>query len=327
MRDNHATAAGCDPRPGSPALRPWDAARALPATRTESPLTLAGALARFEREAVRGTCDTGRYRCPYYVWGEGPPLAFIPGLSDDGLSFVLPVTLLSAHFRCVAYNLPTGQGDGARLDRYRHRDLVADLFALLDHVGARRSYVLGSSFGSTIALAALHAAPDRLPRGILQGGFARRPLAWAEVALASFARYWPGTLSRLPGRRRLLGLAHQAAFARKPPEVWEFFLQRWGSTPLAAAGRRALLLHRTDLRPLLPEIHQPILLVCGDGDPLVGPACERDLLAGLPDATRAEITGCGHVPMFTHPEVLAELTQRFLTPLPCTAPGPARPLP
>src|SRR5262245_43219860 len=147
------------------------------------PLPLRNALERFEREATRGICDTGRYRCRYYAWGEGPPLVFVPGLSDDALSFVLPIALLSRHFRCVAYDLPAGGADGARLDRYRHRDLVADLFALMDHVGARRGYLFGSSFGSTVALAALHAAPERLPRGILQGGFAHRPLAWAEVAL------------------------------------------------------------------------------------------------------------------------------------------------
>ena len=42
-------------------------------------------------------------------------------------------------------------------------------------------------------------------------------------------------------------------------------------------------------------------------------------MSGLPNATRAEIGGCGHLPMFSHPDVLAELTYRFLTPLPCSA--------
>jgi hypothetical protein len=44
-------------------------------------------------------------------------------------------------------------------------------------------------------------------------------------------------------------------------------------------------------------------------------------MSGLPDATRAEISGCGHLPVFTHPEVLAELVHRFLTPLPCAGGG------
>jgi pimeloyl-ACP methyl ester carboxylesterase len=277
-------------------------------------LALADALGQLEREAVHGTCDTGRYRCPYYSWGSGPPLLFIPGLSDDALSFVMPIALLSRHFRCVAYDLPTGRADGARLGRYRHADYVADVFALLDHLGARRSYLLGASFGSTIALAALRAAPERLPRGILVCGFAHRRLAPAELLLARLARYWPGPACRLPFRGSLLRRTHFGPFAGRGPEVWDYFLRRWGSPPLAAVARRAAVLHGVDLRPVLPEIRQPVLLICGEGDPLVSPSCEEELLRGLPRAGRVELSRCGHVPQFTHPEVLAEVVRRFLTP-------------
>jgi pimeloyl-ACP methyl ester carboxylesterase len=59
------------------------------------------------------------------------------------------------------------------------------------------------------------------------------------------------------------------------------------------------------------------LLICGSADPVVNRACEDDLVHGLPNVTRAEIDGCGHYPYFSHPELLAELIVRFLTPLPC----------
>ena len=131
-----------------------------------APLVLEEALERFGREAVRGTCDTGRYRMPYYSWGEGPPLVFIHGASDSSRAFLLPIARLSAHFRCVAYDLPAGKADGARLPGYTHADLVRDFWALLDHLGLRQSYVFGSSFGSTVALAALHERPQRLPRAV-----------------------------------------------------------------------------------------------------------------------------------------------------------------
>ncbi len=287
-------------------------------------LVLHDVLDQYFREAVRGECDTGRYWCPNYTWGEGPALVFIPGLCDDGLSFVLPIARLQEHFRCIAYDLPAGGprnavrgldgGDGARLGRYRHGDYVADLLALLDHLDVRQAYLFGSSFGSTIALGALRLQPERFPRAILQGGFARRPLARAEVLLASMARYWPGTMACLPLRNTLLRVSNEGAFALREPGIWNFFLQRNGAPPMAAVARRALTLHRLDLRPLLPHIHQPILLVCGDGDPLVGKTCEEELLRGLPHVARAEIEQCGHLPQFTHPEVLAELVLRFLTP-------------
>jgi pimeloyl-ACP methyl ester carboxylesterase len=282
-------------------------------------LTLAETQRRFEREAVPGTCDTGRYCCAYYTWGQGPPLIFIPGLSDDALSFMLVAGLLSAHFRCIAYNLPAGVGDGARLARYTHACLVADLFTLLDRLRVSQSYVFGSAFGSTIALAAMHKAPERLPRGIVQGGFARRPLGSAAGLLASFARYVPGRQGELPFREVILRRVHHGPFAGRDPGFWDYLVNRWGLPPFAALGRMSLLLHRLDLRPLLAEIRQPVLLVCGDRDPMVGKESERELLHGLPNAGRVELSGCGHNPIYSHPEVLAELVRRFLTPPPCKA--------
>ena len=72
----------------------------------------------------------------------------------------MTAALLADQFRCVAYDLPAGNGDSACLRKYTHADLVADSFAILDHAGAGQAYVLGSSFGSTIALAAMRAMPE-----------------------------------------------------------------------------------------------------------------------------------------------------------------------
>jgi pimeloyl-ACP methyl ester carboxylesterase len=276
-------------------------------------LVMGEVLDRYYRDAQRGVCDTGRYRCPYYTWGQGPTLVFIPGLCDDGLSFVLPIARLQERFRCVAFDLPSGRDDGARLGRYRHADYVADLLALLDHLGVRQTYLIGSSFGSTVALRAMALAPERFPRAVLQGGFARRPLASAEVMLASWARYWPGNMAALPFRNRLLRVSHEAAFLEREPDVWNFFLQRSGAPPMAAVARRALLVHRLDLRPLLSQIRQPVLLICGDRDPLVGKECEKELQEGLPLTARAELENCGHLPQYSHPEAMAEVVLRYLT--------------
>jgi pimeloyl-ACP methyl ester carboxylesterase len=280
------------------------------------PLSLKDALDRFRRAAVRGVCDTGRYRCPYFIWGQGPPLVFVHGLSDAARSFLLPMARLADHFRCVGYDLPRGGPDGARLSRYTHAALVEDLFALLDHVGARQAYLLGSSFGSTVVLAAMAARPARVPRAVLQGGFVRRRLAPAEVLLAGLARYWSGTMAALPFREAVLSRGHHGAFAGQGPEVWEHFLTYTGSNPIAAVAHRALMLHRLDLGPVLPQIRQPVLMVGGDIDPVVGKDCEEALAKGLPNVRRVELEGCGHFPHFTHPEPLAELVRQFLTP-PC----------
>ncbi len=281
-----------------------------------APISLGEALARFERQASHGVCDTGRYHMPYFVWGEGPPLLFIHGVSDTGHSFLLPISRLSAQFRCIAYELPSGQGDGARLNRYTHADLVQDVWALLDHLRIPQSYVLGSSFGSTIALAALHERPQRTPRGILQGGLAWRPLRRAERFVARVARLLPGRMARLPLRERMIDRVHSRPFTQRPLAVWKHFLELTGRTPIRTLGYQAHWLDQVDLRPLLPEVRQPVLLVCGERDPLIGRAHEEMLLKGLPNAGRVMIEGCGHTPSYTHPEVLAEVVRQFLTPAP-----------
>jgi pimeloyl-ACP methyl ester carboxylesterase len=277
-------------------------------------LSIAETLRRFGREATRSVCATGRYRCPYYVWGQGPPLVFIHGLGDTCRSFLALIALLSAHFRCIAFDLPTGRGDRARLWEYRHADLVSDLFALLDHLELKRSYVFGSSLGSTIALAAARLQPRRLPRVILQGGFARRPLFPAELLLARVCRYLPGDMRHLPFRTRVLERSHREPFDARPQEAWQAFLDWTGATPIAGAAWQALILHRVDIRGILTDIRQPVLLMCGDRDPLIHGAHEEVLLNGLPNARRIVIPGGGHMLSYSHPELLAAIVREFLTP-------------
>jgi 3-oxoadipate enol-lactonase len=279
-----------------------------------APIVFDEARARFAREASHGVCDTGRYRLPYYSWGEGPPLLFVHGLGDSGHSFLMPISRLSAHFRCIAYELPSGHRDRAQVRRYVHDDLVADVWALLDHLGLRQCYILGSSFGATIVLKALLARPERLPRGILQGGLAYRPLRRAERILAYWGRFLPGSMARLPLREKVLLQTAGTGFKEMFPDLWNHFLECSGRARLSAVAGQAHMLNGVDLRPLLPAIRQPVLLICGDQDRVVPRVHEEMLLQGLPNAGRAVIEGCGHVPSYTHPHILAEVIRQFLTP-------------
>jgi pimeloyl-ACP methyl ester carboxylesterase len=277
-------------------------------------IDFAEAKARFEREAIHGSCDTGRYRMPYYRWGSGPPLLFVHGLGDSYLSFLQPISRLSAHFRCIAYDQPCGYRDRARLRRYAHDHLVDDIRALLDHLGLRQSYILGSSFGSTIALKAMHNCPERLPRGILQGGLAHRPLRRAERIVSYWGRFMPGRMAGVPLREKLLIKSVGPTFDPSFPEIWAYFVECSGRARLSAVAHQASMLHRLDLRPIQPSIRQPVLLVSGDRDLIVPGYYEKVLLEGLPNAGRVVIEGCGHMPSYTHPEIMAEVVRQFLTP-------------
>jgi 3-oxoadipate enol-lactonase len=280
------------------------------------PLALDDALTRFSREASREVFDTGRYRCRYYVWGEGPPLLLVHGMGETSRAFVPLVSLLSEHFKCIAYDLPSGHHDGANLARYRHSELVLDALGLLEHLGIARSYLFGTSFGSTIVLAAMHAAAARFGRAIVTGGFANRHLSKPEKILAGVSRALPGAARWMPFRK-LVGRHNFGPQAKRRPDYLGYFTKVSGQPRISAMARRALMIDRTDLRPLLPQIQQPVLVLSGDYDHLVSRKCADALLAGIPHATHVELPDCGHFAHYSHPEALAEIVHRFLTPPAC----------
>jgi pimeloyl-ACP methyl ester carboxylesterase len=279
-----------------------------------APIALEEALRGFEKEAVHHVCNTGRYRMPYYMWGSGPPLVFVHGVSDCSRSFIQPISQLAAHFRCIAYDLPSGNADRAQTQHYSHNQLVADLLTLLDHLQIPQTYLFASSFGSLVGLAAMHRQPSRFPRAVLQGGLSWRPLKPLERALVHLLRPLRGATRHLPLREKMLRKRNFGPFANRSASVWRFHIENTGRTPIKAFAHQLLLLDKLDLRPLLPQIRQPILMVCGDNDPIVGKAEEEVLHRGLPNVGRVILQGCGHMPAYTHPEVLAEVTRQFLTP-------------
>ena len=287
------------------------------ATLTTPSLRVEDALHQLEQEARHGTAALSRYRCSYADWGEGPPLILIHGLADRLRSFALPLALLHKQFRCIAYNQPIGGDDGARLRRYNHDLLVDDLFELLDHLGLREAAVLGHSYGSTVAAKVMAARPERITRGIFLCGFVHRRLSRREHLLAWLARFLPGRLRHLPVRKQALERSHSWAFAHLEPERWPVFLRETESVPIAAMGWWAHQLHDTNVTDVLPRIAQPVLLAYGENDFLVPRAQQTEFFKRLPKAAQFEISGCGHFPMWSHPEAVAQATRQFLLPPEC----------
>ena len=165
---------------------------------------LHAALTRYDRDAVHGIIETGRYRCHYEAIGDGPPLLFLHGLADQPRSFAMLMTRLADRFRCIGIHLANGHGDGCAYGAYRHHHHAEDLTVILDRLGLERVDIMGSSFGSTVTLSLLARFPDRARRVVLQGGFARRPLHWIERGLSRVTRYWPGLMGDIAIRRKVM---------------------------------------------------------------------------------------------------------------------------
>lgn len=274
---------------------------------------LQSATARFDSEAKWHELPTGRYRMRYAVWGDAPrTLVVVHGLCDLARSFAMLMANLLDDFRCVAIELPNGRDDGAKLGTFRHDHFPDEMVALFDHLKLDRVDLLGSSFGSTVALRTAAAHPGRLNRVVLQGGFARRPLIRVERGLARIGRYWPWLMGELPIREIVMRKLESHAFVTAPPEIFDFLLFNSGQTPVRAAARRGLILDKLDLRPMLPRVRCPVLMIGGDRDTIVPRRFEAEVEAGVPDVRRVEFSPCGHYPQYTHPAQMADEMKRFL---------------
>ena len=273
---------------------------------------------RYDAEAKLASLATPRYRLDSADWGDParPAVVFVHGMADQMKSFCLvQARLVDAGFRCVSYELADGYHDGANLSHYAHSDFVADLFALLDHLKLHSVDLVGASFGSTVALKAAVTQPGRFRRVVLQGGFARRPLASMELALATLGGWLPGRMEQLPMRRRMMSVADAPQFVGTPPEALDFLDAMGGRTPVKAAAHRGMILRDLDLRPDLPNVSQPVLMIGGDRDTIVPRTCEAEVEAGVPDVRRVEVTSCGHYPQYTCPATMATLVAEFLRPI------------
>jgi hypothetical protein len=68
----------------------------------------------------------------------------------------------------------------------------------------------------------------------------------------------------------------------------------------------------SDLRPTLPHVSAPALVIGGQNDRITAPAASRALAQALPDARYVEMRRAAHAPFLSHRGEFAALVDRFL---------------
>lgn len=201
----------------------------------------------------------------------------------------------------------TGQSDKPDTDSYSTRGFAADVVAVLDHLGADRVHVYGTSMGGRVAqwLAADH--PERVdrlvlgctspgaPHGVERGPEVRRSLAQHDRAAARRAleelMYTPGWLASHPGPYNTLGDPAMPAHAR---------------------GRHLKASAHHDSWAVLPSISAPTLVVHGTDD-VFNPTANAPLLADrIPGARLHLIPGARHAYFEEFRDVASPLVLDFL---------------
>lgn len=184
-------------------------------------------------------------------------------------------------------------------------DHADDLAALLDGDGHSGVLVAGVSMGGQIALELYRRRPDLVAGLVLSGTTAAGETSRGRAErLAQAERLEREGMAAHTHRTLSLMVRHTAS-----SDTVDLVRDMMIRTPArgAAASQRGRA-HRDDLRPVLPAVAVPTLVLVGDDDPYV-PVGQASLMAArIPGARLRVVPDAGHLPSLEQPdEVLRHL--------------------
>ncbi|WP_052401875.1 alpha/beta fold hydrolase [Muricoccus aerilatus] len=131
-------------------------------------------------------------------WTPAPTVILLHGLAESGEAFRAFVPYLARRHRVVRLdNRGYGRSPALPADHpWRFDSLVADVVALIRHLGIERAHLVGGKIGGTIALATAARHPELVGRLAVLGGPASltgmitRTPAWRAQIAAEGVRPW-----------------------------------------------------------------------------------------------------------------------------------------
>ena len=243
----------------------------------------------------------------YNVTGQGRPVLMSHGYSATRHMWDGQHTFLGDRYRLVSWDM-RGHGATESPDdpaRYSHALTVADMRALLDHLGIRRGVIGGLSLGGTMSLEFFVAHPEMVEALILcdTGPGYRNADArakWNERAMARATELEARGLDALGGRSREMREAQQ---------------HHRSAQGLAHAARGMLAQKDSRVIDALGAIAVPTLVIVGDKDePFIAP-CEY-MAKKIPGARLEVIRDAGHSSNLDQPDAFNRVLIDFLDSLP-----------
>ena len=257
----------------------------------------------------------------YQVLGEGPvDLVVVPGwVSNIDLFWEDPSVeeffrRLASFSRLILFDKRgTGLSDRvAELPTLEVR--MDDVRAVLDAVGSERAALLGYSEGGPMCGLFAATYPERTSALIMIGSYARamqapdypigRPWDVMDEFQAEIERDWGkpvGIDRRAPSR------IDDEPFCR----WWARYLR--ASASPAAAANLLRMNAQIDIRPVLPSIRVPTLVLHAVGDNTIGVENGRYLARGIAGARFVELPSADHLPFAADAETILEEIEEFLT--------------
>jgi pimeloyl-[acyl-carrier protein] methyl ester esterase len=247
--------------------------------------------------------------------GEGAPLVLVHGWGMSRSVWYALRDLVTDH-RVIAADLRGHGQSSAPPASYGFDAFADDLLVLFEQLQLSKAVLVGWSMGAMVALMACARIRNRLAALVLVSGtpkfiadedypFGLPPAATKGLALR-LKRDYPRAMADFFQGMFAEGEISPAEFRR----IKEAAADR---LPEQEAAQQSLVsLSTTDLRPLLPSVDLPVLLVHGSADTICLPSASRYMAKQLPNARLEIFEGVGHAPFLSRPVDFTAVLTRFL---------------
>ena len=267
---------------------------------------------------------SGDAHIAYQVVGDGPvDLIIVRGyISHVEVAWESPALAsfyrrLASFSRLILFDKRgTGLSDRVPEDRLPTLEQrIDDMRAVLEAVGSDRAALFGASEGGPMCLLFAATYPERTLGLLLWGCFARYD--WRRSFIG---RYWGGetvddALDRLEREwgdgGDLAAMAPSLAEDEAARRAWGR-AQRLSATPTAARALLRMMLD-VDVRPLLPAIRVPVVILHRAGDSAVDVSHSRYMAEHIPAARYVELPGSDHLPWTGDVEPVVAEIQELVT--------------
>ncbi len=220
---------------------------------------------------------------------EGAPtVVLLHAIGTSMRMWAAQVPALSRDHRVISVDLRGHGRSPAPPGPYVMGDIAGDVIALLDRLGIERTSLCGLSLGAMVGLTMAAMAPERVDRLVAASVVAVpvSPTAWHERAQRVLAG-GSGAVSDL--------VVERWGYRDRAPEIAELVRDMLAATAPEGYAGCCEAIAGTDLRPALPLVTAPSLLLAGSEDPAAPASVAREMAAAMPDARVTVIDGAAHL--------------------------------
>lgn len=243
----------------------------------------------------------------YEVFGRGQPVLFLHGWLGSWRYWFPTMEVVAEQFRTYSFDF-WGFGDSRRKRTQESIQAYSDqVIRFLDALGIDRVMLVGHSMGGMVALKTAITYPDRIQRVTTVGApIDGDSLSW--LLKLTDRPFFADTFARIPLLRRqlfrfFLGETNDPAVN----EVIDDSVKSSANTLRYAVSS----MWRTDLRPELPRLRVPTLIVHGGRDDIVNPN-QADLFDQVPMAEVILMARSRHFPFLDEATIFNDVLLRFL---------------